>query len=128
MRMIRMIKIFAALWLSLGLAVAPLQAAAIAAPAGDAEPCAMTGSKHALSEQHEHAQHGQESCSDCENCQQHDCGSDGCPVGMGCGYHMQPAVMTSLHSGSRPQLASEHFIGDSSLVTRTDPPLLRPPL
>jgi hypothetical protein len=117
------------LWLSLALAAAPLQVAAAPERADDAAPChVVSDTQHAPSDHSHHVHGAQEACPQCENCPQHDCVKDGCAPGVGSVLHLQPAVIAFLDFAYLLHSAPKRFVSDSALVTRTEPPPLRPPL
>ena len=122
------------LWLAVTLVFAPLQAMTAGIPGAgtDAEPCAMDMDAEADSQSDSHDSHrvGQDSAaSQCPSCSDHDCNQGGECSSQGCaGFHVQPATIAVIllhHSGnSDPRVRVEPTL----IASRTDPPLLRPPV
>jgi hypothetical protein len=123
-----------ALWLAVALIVMPLQAmtADIAGADTGAAPCAMNMAAEADSRSGTHDAHlvSQDSAaSHCPACSDHACMQGGECSSQGCaGFHVQPATIAGIllhHSGnSDPRVSVEPTL----IASRTDPPLLRPPV
>jgi len=122
------------LWLAVALVVAPLQAmtAGIGGPGTGAARCAMNMDAQADSQAGAHDMHraSQDSATThCPTCSDHGCNPGGeCP-GQGCvSFHIQPAAIAGIcfHCirSSDPRITLQPSI----IVSRTDPPLLRPPV
>ena len=126
-------KYLMALWLTAGLIIAPLQAMSAGMPMAGTEavPCGKNMAAEAESRSGAHNSHhvSQESaashCPSCphQGCQQGDgCSSQGCVS-----FQLQPAAIAGfqLHPGNDSD--SGIILQPTSFVSRTDPPLLRPP-
>jgi len=123
-----------ALWLAVALVIAPLQGmtAGIAGVGSDAAPCAMNMDAEADSQPGAHDMHraSQDSAAThCRTCSDQACKQGGECSGQGCvSFHVQPAAITGIRlqhiRNSDPRIILQPTI----IVSRTDPPLLRPPV
>ena len=120
------------LWLAVALVIAPLQAMTAGIGGADAAPCAMNlaAETDARSGAHDSHRGGQDSAaSQCPACSEHACHQGGECSGQGCvSFHVQPAAIAGIrlhHIGnSDPRTVLQPTI----IVSRTDPPPLRPPV
>jgi hypothetical protein len=123
-----------ALWLAVALVIAPLQAmtAGIAAAGTDAAPCTMNLAAEAGSRSGAHDAHraGQDSAaSHCPSCSDHDCNQGGECSSQGCvSLHVQPAAMTAIRLHHIRHSDPRIIFQPTFVASRTDPPLLRPPV
>jgi hypothetical protein len=123
-----------ALWLAVALVIVPLQAmtAGIAGAGSDAARCAMNMDGGADSQPGAHDTHraGQDpAASHCPTCSDQGCNQGGeCPS-QGCvSFHLQPAAITGIRLQHIKNSDPLIFLQPTSIVSRTDPPLLRPPV
>ena len=123
-------KLFAVLWLAINLAVAPLQLLAEQAiPASDdAAPCMMHSAGGPDTSQSGHASHHSPAKDACAHCEQNGCADGGCPANSCPGMHLHPGLVSDKISATVPQRGKAPVDKVTELVTRTSPPLLKPPL
>jgi len=122
------------LWLAVALIIAPLQAmtAGIAGAGTDAAPCAMNMTAEADSQPGAHDSHRvnrDSATSHCPSCSDHTCNQVGECASQGCvSFHVQPAASGGIrfHHISNSDLRTT--LQPSIVVSRTDPPPLRPPV
>ena len=119
-----------ALWLAVALVIAPLQAmtAGIAGAGTGAAPCAMNPAAEAGA--HDAHRAGQDSAaSHCPSCSDHDCNQAGECSSQGCvSLHVQPAAMTAIRLHHIRHSDPRIIFQPTFVASRTDPPLLRPPV
>ena len=120
-----LLKHFASLWIVLAIALSPLQAFSATASAASSKPCT---SHMAASESHA-GHHAQAPTGDgCPHCTQQDCDADDCSGGSCSGLHLHPAipfcVTAQLYSG----VAAADAQPAGGILSRSDPPPLRPPV
>jgi len=122
------------LWLAVTLVFAPLQAmtAGIAAAGSDAAPCAMDMDAGADSRSGSHDSHrvGHDSAaSQCPSCSDHDCNQGGECSSQGCvSVHVQPAAIAEIRLHHIENSDPRSILQPTVIVSRSDPPLLRPPV
>gem|GEM_PF-3157229 len=122
------------LWLAVALIIAPLQAmaAGIAGAGTDAAPCAMNMGAEADSRSGSHDSHrvGQDSAaSQCPSCSDHDCNQGGECSSQGCvSFHVQPAAIAGIRLHHIGNSDPRTILQPTIIVSRSDPPLLRPPV
>jgi len=121
----KLLKHLASLWMVLAIALLPLQAFSATASAAGSEPCA---SHTAASESHA-GHHAEAPSGDgCPHCNQQDCDPDDCSGGSCSGLHLHPAipfcVTVQLYFGA----VAADALPASGVLSRSDPPPLRPPV
>ena len=122
------------LWLAVTLIIAPLPGMAIgvAAAGADSAPCAMDLAGDTDSRAAAHASHGVSQGSAAEHCP--DCSDHSCDPGGGCSSqgctvsHVQPAAITAMPLHQPRRVPPHNVLQTTSVDSRTDPPLLRPPV
>jgi len=123
-----------ALWVAVALVITPLQAmtAGIAGAGTDAAPCAMNMGAGADSQSGAHDLHrvGQDSAAaQCPSCSDDDCNQGGECSSQGCvSFHVQPAAIAGIHLHHIKNSDPCTILQPAGIVSRTDPPLLRPPV
>lgn len=122
------------LWLAVALVLSPLQAmtAGTDGAATDAAPCAMNLAAEADSRSGAHDSHRvapDSTASHCPACSEHTCNQGGECSSQGCfGFHLQPAVITGIRLQHISNSDARAILQPTIIVSRTDPPLLRPPV
>ncbi|MGI9321776.1 MAG: hypothetical protein ACR2O5_10210, partial [Thiogranum sp.] len=123
-----------ALWLTVALVIAPLQTvtAGSTGDGNDAEHCAMNTVSEADSRSGAHDMHQDNqdpaashcpACSD-QTCNQGgECSSQGCVI-----VHLQPAAISAMHLQHITNSDRAITLQLTRILSRTDPPLLRPPV
>jgi hypothetical protein len=118
------------LWLAVTLVITPLQAMGTADSGG--EPCAshVHTAPDAGTDSHSHqALAGDSAATHCAACcdrgcyQGDDCSSQGCV-----NVHLQPAAITTVGVPGRQDAHTRVILQPTTLFSRSDPPLLRPPV
>jgi len=121
------------LWLAVTLVSAPLPGMAIgvAAAGADSAPCAMDLAAGTDSHTTTHALQGvsQGSATEhCPDCSDHNCDPGGGCASQGCaGSQVQPAAISAMQLHQLRQVPPRSILQTTSVDSRTDPPLLRPP-
>ena len=122
------------LWLAVTLVIAPLPGMAIgvAGAGADSAPCAMDLAGGTDSRTTAHALPGvsQSSAAEhCPDCSDHSCKPGGECSSQGCAAsHVQPAATTAMPLHQLRQVPPHNVLQTTSVDSRTDPPLLRPPV
>lgn len=120
-----LLKHFASLWMVLAIALSPLQAFSATATVAASKPCA---SHTAASEPHA-GHHAQAPTDDgCPHCNQQDCDPDDCPGGSCSVLHLHPAILFCLTAQLYSGATAADALPASGILSRSDPPPLRPPV
>ena len=122
------------LWLAVTLVIAPLPGMAIgvAAAGADSAPCAMDLAAGTDSRATAHASQRVSQGSAAEHCP--DCSDHSCDPGGGCssqgcaGSQVQPAAISAMQLHQLRHAPPRSTLQTTSVDSRTDPPLLRPPV
>ena len=120
--MTKSLNILQAVWLALALVLTPLPVFSVQADSQDQAPCPSHADAGAA------ADIAESPAPPCRHCGDHPCDGDDCSA-HGCNQvHQQPGSVEN--PGLKPQMlrASSDSLASGPLHSRTDPPLLRPPL
>jgi len=128
--MAKLLKNLCAVWLAMALSLVPLPVFAAQPAAAGGEPCPMHAADNSDAQafgQHNARQTG-DNCPHCNHCKKGSCSDEGCASGHCATVNLHPGITSDV---GIPVSASADIgiaVSGRHIVSRSDPPLLRPPL
>jgi len=128
--MVKLLKNLFAMWLAMALCFAPLPVFAVQPAADDGEPCPMHAAANGDAQsvgQHNLGPAGGD-CPHCKHCKKGSCSEEGCASGHCATVNLHPGITSDVGISLSRSTDIGIAVSGQHIVSRNDPPLLRPPL